>query len=160
MAFAENNKVSKQDFAGAIEITDAQYKAAQGALLSGREVVVVDDEMIIANEKMRSVYRTDTGAAKEIADNFPTPAGYTDSPRPSNCHEWDGTNWAADPALKWADVRAQRDGLLSQSDWTQVADAPVDQQAWATYRQALRDLPADQADPFDITWPQAPESES
>ena len=88
MAFAENNKVSKQDFAGAIEITDAQYKAAQGALLSGREVVVVDDEMIIANEKMRSVYRTDTGAAKEIADNFPTPAGYTDSPRPSNCHEW------------------------------------------------------------------------
>jgi len=156
MAYAANNKISKQNFTGAIEITDAQYKAAQDALLSGREVVVVEGEMIIADETMRSVYRTADGVAKEIADNFPTPAGYTDSPRPSPCHEWNGTDWVADPALKWADVRAQRDGLLSQSDWTQVADAPVDQQAWATYRQALRDLPADQADPFDITWPQPP----
>lgn len=160
MAFAANNKVSKQDFAGAIKITDAQYKAAQGALLAGREVVVVDDEMIIADETMRSVYRTADGVAKEIADNFPTPYGYTDNPRPSSFHEWNGSDWAADPALKWAAVRAQRDGLLSQSDWTQVADAPVDQQAWATYRQALRDLPENQSDPFDITWPQAPESES
>ena len=39
-------------------------------------------------------------------------------------------------------MRIQRDRLLVESDWTQVADAPVDQQAWATYRQALRDFPA------------------
>ncbi len=36
--------------------------------------------------------------------------------------------------------RGKRDGLLTQSDWTQVADAPVDATAWATYRQALRDI--------------------
>ena len=39
-------------------------------------------------------------------------------------------------------MRIQRDRLLAESDWTQVADAPVNRQAWATYRQALRDLPA------------------
>ena len=39
-------------------------------------------------------------------------------------------------------MRLHRDRLLKESDWTQVADAPVDRQAWATYRQALRDFPA------------------
>ena len=39
-------------------------------------------------------------------------------------------------------MRHHRDRLLAESDWTQVADAPVDRQAWATYRQALRDFPA------------------
>lgn len=47
------------------------------------------------------------------------------------------------PAEWWAErMRLHRDRLLKESDWTQVADAPVDQQAWATYRQALRDFPA------------------
>ena len=39
-------------------------------------------------------------------------------------------------------MRNHRNRLLAESDWTQVVDAPVDQQAWATYRQALRDFPA------------------
>ena len=30
---------------------------------------------------------------------------------------------------------------LKETDWTQLPDAPVDKTAWATYRQALRDLP-------------------
>ena len=48
-------------------------------------------------------------------------------------------------------MRIHRDRLLKESDWTQVADAPVDQQAWATYRQALRDFPA--------TWTPGPEAD-
>lgn len=38
-------------------------------------------------------------------------------------------------------VRQRRNALLVESDWTQISDVPVDKQAWATYRQALRDLP-------------------
>ena len=38
-------------------------------------------------------------------------------------------------------VRAKRDQLLKDSDWTQLPDTPADKEAWATYRQALRDLP-------------------
>ena len=37
--------------------------------------------------------------------------------------------------------RVERDAKLKESDWTQIADAPVDKVAWAAYRQALRDLP-------------------
>ncbi len=53
-------------------------------------------------------------------------------------------------------IRSERDALLKECDWTQLADAPVDQAAWATYRQALRDIPAQAGFPWDITWPAQP----
>jgi hypothetical protein len=53
-------------------------------------------------------------------------------------------------------VRTDRNALLSASDWTQVADAPVDKAAWATYRQSLRDISAQAGFPWTITWPIAP----
>ena len=56
-----------------------------------------------------------------------------------------------------AQVRAERDRLLVASDWTQVADALVDQAAWATYRQALRDITKQSGFPHDIAWPTKPE---
>lgn len=55
-----------------------------------------------------------------------------------------------------AAVRAERNAKLSASDWTQVADAPVDQAAWAAYRQALRDITAQAGFPWTIDWPVAP----
>jgi hypothetical protein len=55
-----------------------------------------------------------------------------------------------------ASVRAERGNLLVASDWTQVADAPVDKAAWATYRQALRDVPSQAGFPWTVDWPDAP----
>jgi hypothetical protein len=55
-----------------------------------------------------------------------------------------------------AQVRAERNQRLSDSDWTQVADAPVDQQAWAAYRQELRNVPQQSGFPWNVTWPQTP----
>jgi hypothetical protein len=43
---------------------------------------------------------------------------------------------------KWEQIKLWRNAALAASDWTQTLDAPVDKAAWATYRQALRDLPA------------------
>lgn len=57
-------------------------------------------------------------------------------------------------ANKSNEVRAERDALLSASDWTQVADAPVNSAAWAAYRQALRNIPQQPGFPWDITWPE------
>tara|TARA_R110002096_G_C14392862_1_gene706692 strand:- start:57 stop:338 length:282 start_codon:yes stop_codon:yes gene_type:complete len=54
-------------------------------------------------------------------------------------------------------AREKRNGLLSESDWTQVIDAPIDQAAWATYRQSLRDIPSQSGFPNEITWPTEPE---
>ena len=55
-----------------------------------------------------------------------------------------------------AEIRTKRDAKLTQSDWTQVADAPVDQAAWASYRQELRDVPAQAGFPNEVTWPITP----
>jgi len=54
------------------------------------------------------------------------------------------------------DVRKKRNALLLESDWTQVLDAPIDQAAWATYRQALRDITAQEGFPHNVTWPTKP----
>jgi len=56
-----------------------------------------------------------------------------------------------------AEARQQRNALLTASDWTQVADAPVDKAAWANYRQSLRDITQQACFPNDVTWPTHPE---
>ena len=53
-------------------------------------------------------------------------------------------------------LREKRNTMLAESDWTQVADAPVDQAAWAVYRQQLRDLPDQPGFPQDVAWPTKP----
>ncbi len=53
-------------------------------------------------------------------------------------------------------IRAERNRLLAESDWTQVADAPVDKAAWATYRQALRDITTQESFPTSVTYPTKP----
>ena len=53
-------------------------------------------------------------------------------------------------------VRKSRGDKLAESDWTQVADAPVDKAVWATYRQALRDITTQEGFPWSVTWPDAP----
>ena len=64
---------------------------------------------------------------------------------------------AATLASRAANVRAERDRRLSACDWTQVLDAPVDRTVWATYRQALRDLPEQPGFP-DVEFPAEPEA--
>jgi hypothetical protein len=63
-------------------------------------------------------------------------------------------------AEKLAAIRVQRNQLLAECDYTQLADAPltVDQRTdWAAYRQALRDLPNQPGfDPDNISWPVPP----
>ena len=56
---------------------------------------------------------------------------------------------------QWQIIRALRNTKLENCDWTQLPDAPVDATAWATYRQALRDI-TNQSDPFNIIWPEEP----
>jgi hypothetical protein len=64
--------------------------------------------------------------------------------------------WVPDNAAADAEARADRRRRLQDSDWTQVADAPVDHAAWATYRQALRDVTAQPGYPHKINWPVPP----
>ena len=71
-------------------------------------------------------------------------------PDPADVPDWD------------SEGRAKRDSLLSQSDWTQLADAPLDvgsptiRDQFVTYRQALRDLPVTYPDYSTVVWPTPP----
>ena len=58
----------------------------------------------------------------------------------------------------WEQIRAQRDGLLKDSDWSVVSDATPkpSKEAWLTYRQALRDLPSTFSTPEEVIWPTKP----
>lgn len=59
------------------------------------------------------------------------------------------------------EIRARRDKLLADTDWTQTLDAPIDaatREAMRTYRQALRDVPQQEGFPADIQWPELPET--
>jgi hypothetical protein len=63
---------------------------------------------------------------------------------------------AKDSAM--AQIRGTRNTLLAACDWTQIADSTADKIAWATYRTALRNLPATiTGDPRTFSdWPRDP----
>lgn len=91
----------------------------------------------------------DTGAQFDTAALFaemqPHAAAYTPPPPPT-------TEELA------AAVRAERDRLLLESDWTQLPDVPAaTRSVWATYRQALRDIPQQAGFPANVVWPSKPE---
>ena len=62
---------------------------------------------------------------------------------------------SVDPELAQLEFINSRNKKLLDSDWTQLPDAPVDKEAWAEYRQKLRDLP-ETTDTLNIVWPDRP----
>ena len=72
----------------------------------------------------------------------------------ANISDW--PDFQTDPVIANAtQVRSQRDKLLESSDEMALADRITDE--WRTYRQALRDLPAQEGFPTNVTWPDKPE---
>ena len=57
---------------------------------------------------------------------------------------------------QWVEVREIRNQLLTECDWTQLADIPTETKAlYTSYRQDLRDITS-QSNPFDLVWPVKP----
>ena len=78
----------------------------------------------------------------------------SDSPKPTQESieaQWDSVV----RLIALSNLRSKRDELLRGSDWTQLPDAPCDREAWAAYRQELRDLPQT-VDPLSPVWPVEP----
>jgi len=71
--------------------------------------------------------------------------------------DMDDETKAAKDAEQAKSMRDQRNQKLSDSDWTQLADSPKNKAAWATYRQALRDIPTQAGFPWEVQWPTQPE---
>lgn len=74
---------------------------------------------------------------------------------------FDGTNFAPPKDTfkeSLADrIRQARNSRLQDCDWTQLADAPqAIKDKWASYRQALRDVPQQSGFPINVQWPTQP----
>jgi hypothetical protein len=73
---------------------------------------------------------------------------------PAATAEEQEAEYKASMDAKRADVvRTERNKKLAESDWTQVADSTANKSVWATYRQALRDVPDQSGFPWNVTWP-------
>lgn len=60
-------------------------------------------------------------------------------------------------SLLWDNLRVYRNILLKESDYTQLPDfPPAKKTEWATYRQALRDIPQTYTTPEEVIWPTKP----
>tara|TARA_B100001059_G_C17818659_1_gene576844 strand:+ start:243 stop:563 length:321 start_codon:yes stop_codon:yes gene_type:complete len=55
----------------------------------------------------------------------------------------------------WDDLRTKRNQLIAETDYLALSDATLSADM-RTYRQALRDLPANTSDPANPTWPTKP----
>jgi len=60
---------------------------------------------------------------------------------------------------KWTNIKSNRNGLLAQSDWTQLPDVnltPELVEAMKTYRQQLRDITNTYTNPDEVVFPENP----
>lgn len=110
----------------------------------------------------------ETLASFDVYEVTPTPAPQFDSATHS------ATAWVENVNGAWlqtwtvqelpedraaANVRGIRNQLLSESDWTQLADSPLDPDgklAWSLYRETLRMVPQQAGFPWNVVWPPKP----
>jgi hypothetical protein len=77
---------------------------------------------------------------------------------------WNGSDWEIKLTEEgtinlWSEIRTKRNQLLSECDWTQVADADITKEfksKMKAYRQELRDLSDKYDDPRELVWPELP----
>lgn len=84
-------------------------------------------------------------------------------PSPNRHSTWVDGEWVWDQEDLMNEVRFMRNRMIASTDWTQLSDSPLStdmKNAWAGYRQELRDL--DFIDPSmsnidQVTWPEPPQ---
>lgn len=108
-------------------------------------------ENSMADDKFMSLFYYDDGWTQRAS-------------KPDGQYIWVGRKWVLDLDGIADGLRDKRSALLASSDWTQMPDAPLSDSKkaeWATYRQALRDLPAQLSgieSLDDVQWPLKPEA--
>lgn len=99
--------------------------------------------------------------------NFvPEGATVIDTPKPNDGYSWNGSEWIFDgfsAEQSMEILRVQRNLKLAETDWMANSDVTMSSE-WQTYRQALRDLPANSTPSLDengqltgVEWPNKPE---
>ena len=108
------------------------------------------------------VYNIKWSDSKKDAEEILDPDGNRHDPKQYVQSHFVGDDTAKDARLlanEWTQIRAERDRLLTETDWMAFADSPALSDDWKTYRQTLRDLPNAQKAKttyYSITWPTKP----
>jgi hypothetical protein len=74
-------------------------------------------------------------------------------------YDYNTDQWVYDEQVNANVVTNQRNNLLYACDWTQIPNNPLtseQQEVWAIYRQALRDVPNQPGFPANVIWPTPP----
>ena len=140
---------------------------------TGYTIIEISDEDVASRiGQLNDYFHPDSGynnikvyASKRDAEEILDNDGNSHDPKQYVQSHFVGDDSAKDAVIlakEWKNIRAERDRLLTNSDWTQANDtalASAKVTAWATYRTKLRTLPADQSSETtyaDITWPSQP----
>jgi hypothetical protein len=115
-----------------------------------RELIICIDDIIKSWNPKPAWYRFgDTWESIEV------PEGYEKPPK----EEFEAKLQELIDAQPWKELRAERNKRLTECDWVTLrsvaTDTPIPDE-WKVYMQALRDLPANTADPENPTWPEPP----
>ena len=122
----------------------------------GEQYALIENNVVVNVIRCKDDWTAPTGQTKVLIN---------DKPEVAIGDSYDGTNFTIAPDRQGtytsADylgfLREERNHLLTDSDWTQSRDVTLSNDSdWQTYRQSLRDLPANTADPSSPTWPTKP----
>lgn len=75
-------------------------------------------------------------------------------------YDYNTHSWVVNEDKLIVSISQKRNSLLVSSDWTQIPNGPLtqeQQQAWADYRQQLRDITSQSGYPFNVVWPTQPQ---
>ena len=145
--YAQNTNGTWRELAGNIKFSETIYQSAESLSDEQRQALLV--------YFITDAARPELTATQKFGDPVFTVQG-ANVERSYPVIDKTAQEIQQDIVNKSSEVRTQRNEKLSGSDWTQVADSPVDKAIWATYRQALRDITAQSGFPYTITWPDAP----
>ena len=141
--------------------------APQGPLLNAAPVQQMNPALTTTVDSLTNEQLAEIGFARVHAPKFPVDGyHYKQGPVVQVNGVWTVT-WEQQETpdrdyylrSRSADARKGRNQLLSESDWTQISDAPLTAEqkaAWAAYRQELRDLTSQPNFPWEVMWPAKP----
>lgn len=112
-------------------------------------------QTLVVGTPTREVIRMKT--EEDCTDPFTGEVDTDQVGQPLYGNEWEVSYTAQnmEQATAESNVRAKRDSLLQETDWMALSDVTMSSEM-TTYRQALRDIPAQSGFPFSITWPNKP----
>lgn len=153
-------QVALHDDSGVIHLTqeDTGNYGLDGSIVDGytiHRIYSLEEASSVGDFMQKYIWCTEIDWWKRVPDK-PNAFAYWDG-------ELDPPAWNWDSEILANEIRLERTKRLFESDWTQMPDSPLtteQKEAWATYRQALRDLTGNltgtEATVEDAPWPVAP----